>query len=343
MSAEVISSKKRKYVEGDLPMPTQSEVRSQLSLWTIDQYSNVLSLLGSQFPDVLAHIQAENDKDPKLRKLFVRNLSFETTSESLEKVFSEFGAVQEAVVIMNKQAQRSKGFGFVTFETADDAARAVAGSSVEIDGRTAYVNLAAKRGDNGPNRPGSITSAIPVDSNDTSRTKLFVRQLDYKTTSETLNQVFGEFGTVKEAVVLEDKGTGASKGYGFVTFTTVEAANAALAEQSKVIDGRTTFCKLASEGQQNRTPKFGGGGGGYGQGMSSFPAPSYGNMGGGYGGMGGGGMGGGGYGGMQRNTGYGQPRQSAPQQSSYGQSSGYGQQPQYNQPQYNQPQYGQSY
>lgn len=241
----------------------------------------MLSLLGSQFPDVLAHIQAENDKDPKLRKLFVRNLSFETTSETLQEVFSEFGAIQEAVVIMSKQTSRSKGYGFVTFMHMEDASRAIANPTMDIDGRSVFVGLAA-RPDNASNSQGS-SGGDRGDNGPVVPTKLFIRQLDYKTTSETLEEVFGAFGEIKEAVVLKDRQTGSSKGYGFITFTNAKAANAALAEPQKVIDGRTTFCKLATDGEQrpnnNRQAQYGGGyGGGYGNMRgANNPIPSYGN------------------------------------------------------------------
>lgn len=277
-------------------MPTQEAVRRMLTLWTVDQYANVLSLLGSQYPDVLAHISAENDKDPKLKKVFVRNLSFDTGDEALRNAFAGFGAISEAVVIINKATGRSKGFGFVTFETAEDASKAIANSSIDIDGRTAYCNLAAQRdaGRGGSSRndqqgpggfgggpsPGGFlpgASGVPPPG-DTSQTKLFVRSLDFKTTSDGLRQAFSVFGAIKEAVVLEDKGTGQSKGYGFVTFETIDSAKAALVEPNKVIDGRVTISKLADAPNENRRSR-GGGGGGYGgpPPRSNFGGPAYGH------------------------------------------------------------------
>lgn len=53
-------------------------------------------------------------------KLYVGNLPFSVTEEALKKVFSEFGEVEEANIIVDKFSKRSKGFGFVTF--SDDAA-----------------------------------------------------------------------------------------------------------------------------------------------------------------------------------------------------------------------------
>lgn len=53
------------------------------------------------------------------KKLYVGNLPFSVTNESLEQMFAEFGSVQSAKVIMDRDSGRSKGFGFV--EMIDDA------------------------------------------------------------------------------------------------------------------------------------------------------------------------------------------------------------------------------
>lgn len=289
-------------------MPTQADVTSMLSLWTQEQLLNTLASLGSRVPAVLSAIQDENDKDPKLKKVFVRNLSFDTDDAALHRVFSAFGTISEAIVIKNRQSNQSKGFGFVTFETADAAAAACAPGSIDIDGRTAYVNLAAKRGPDAPpptaqptsgmsgmsgtgtvrmNAFGGAAPVVPPQASapshthttrpgdeSTLTTKLFVRQLDYNTTSESLARAFAIYGPIKEAVVLENKSTGQSKGFGFVTFEDPQSAQAALVEPTKQIDGRTTFCKLAAEGG----PPFGNAGGSSGGMQQQQQQPQMGGM-----------------------------------------------------------------
>ncbi|PNJ05265.1 LOW QUALITY PROTEIN: CIRBP isoform 24 [Pongo abelii] len=54
-------------------------------------------------------------------KLFVGGLSFDTNEQSLEQVFSKYGQISEVVVVKDRETQRSRGFGFVTFENIDDA------------------------------------------------------------------------------------------------------------------------------------------------------------------------------------------------------------------------------
>ncbi|VAI60071.1 unnamed protein product [Triticum turgidum subsp. durum] len=90
---------------------------------------------------------------------------------------------------------------------------------------------------------------------DTTHTKLFVGGLAWETTSERLRRFYERFGDILEAVVITDRHSGRSKGYGFVTFRDAEAATKACEEPSPVIDGRRANCNLASLGRaQPSTP-----------------------------------------------------------------------------------------
>lgn len=81
-------------------------------------------------------------------KLFIGNLSFDTTDASLEEAFAEHGNVVSAKVITDRDTGRSRGFGFVEFETAEEAAAAMkAMDGQDVDGRAIRVNEAQdKRG-----------------------------------------------------------------------------------------------------------------------------------------------------------------------------------------------------
>jgi cold-inducible RNA-binding protein len=76
-------------------------------------------------------------------KLFVGNLSWETTDESLQQFFSEIGEVTEAKVIVDRFKNRSKGFGFVTMATEELATQAMEQlNGKELDGRELNVSIA---------------------------------------------------------------------------------------------------------------------------------------------------------------------------------------------------------
>jgi RNA recognition motif-containing protein len=81
-------------------------------------------------------------------KLYVGNLSYNTTSSDLEQLFSQHGSVQSAEVIADRETGRSKGFGFVQMGTDDEAQAAIAAlNGHQADGRTLTVNEAKPRED----------------------------------------------------------------------------------------------------------------------------------------------------------------------------------------------------
>lgn len=111
-------------------------------------------------------------------------------------------------------------------------------------------------------------------------TKIYVGNLPWRATDAQLSQLFGSHGEVTDAKIVTDRETGRSRGFGFVTMASDEAAQAAIrALNGYSLEGRSLVVNEAREQS--------GGGGGYGRGGG----------GGGYGGGGGGRSGGGGYGG----------------------------------------------
>jgi len=77
------------------------------------------------------------------KRLYVGNLSWNTTEDGLREAFSKFGTVSETKVISDKFSGRSKGFGFVEFEDDGEAEAAIAGmNDADLDGRTIKVNEA---------------------------------------------------------------------------------------------------------------------------------------------------------------------------------------------------------
>jgi len=94
--------------------------------------------------------------------------------------------------------------------------------------------------------------------------KLYVGGLSFQTTDDTLGQAFAQAGTVVSAVVIKDKFSGRSKGFGFVEMATDEEAKAAIAMwNDKDLDGRTVKVNEARP-MEDRPPRrdFGGNSGG---------------------------------------------------------------------------------
>ena len=79
-------------------------------------------------------------------KLFVGNLSFNTTENDLQDTFAAHGTVLEANLMMDRVSGRPRGFGFVTMSTPEEAQNAInALNGTSIDGRALTVNLARPR------------------------------------------------------------------------------------------------------------------------------------------------------------------------------------------------------
>ncbi|XP_057533445.1 probable RNA-binding protein ARP1 isoform X1 [Amaranthus tricolor] len=107
---------------------------------------------------------------------------------------------------------------------------------------------------------------------DTTYTKVFVGGLAWETPTERMRAYFEQFGEILEAVIITDKNTSKSKGYGFVTFRDPAAATRACLDANPMIDGRRANCNIASFGRPRPSPPRGrtqGGGGGGVQGQAS--------------------------------------------------------------------------
>ena len=118
-------------------------------------------------------------------------------------------------------------------------------------------------------------------------TKLYVGNLSFNTTENELQELFSQAGAVQEVTLMQDKFTGKSRGFAFVTMGSEQDAQNAIAKiNGQTVEGRTLTVNEARP-REPRPPGGGGGGGGRG----------YGGGGGGYGG------GGGGYGGGRRDGG----------------------------------------
>ncbi|XP_067053556.1 RNA-binding protein 38-like [Acropora muricata] len=82
------------------------------------------------------------DDDTKFTKLFVGGIPYHTKDETMKEYFMQFDDIVEAVIIREKNSQRSKGYGFVTMATKEGAERACVNKRPMIDGRRANVDLA---------------------------------------------------------------------------------------------------------------------------------------------------------------------------------------------------------
>ncbi|EFJ38326.1 hypothetical protein SELMODRAFT_163608 [Selaginella moellendorffii] len=219
---------------------SKDDLKRLLEPLSKEQLVALLIDAGSQYPAVADDIRDVASKDPAHRKLFVRGLAWETTSQALRDAFQHYGEIEEGAVITDKATGKSRGFGFITFKHMDSAQRALKEPSKTIDGRITVCNLA------------SVGSSAGAGSADQAQRKLYIGGLSYETSNETLLNIFSQYGEIEEGAVAYDKNTNKSRGFAFITYKSVEAARKAIDDPNKTIEGRHVIVKLAAEGQKEK-------------------------------------------------------------------------------------------
>ncbi|CAI9097581.1 OLC1v1034047C1 [Oldenlandia corymbosa var. corymbosa] len=169
------------------------------------------------------------------RRLYVGNLPFSMTSSQLADIFSECGRVASVEIVYDRVTDRSRGFAFVTMGSYDDAKEAIRlfdGS--QVGGRTVKINFPeVPRGGEREVMEPKIKSSYQafVDSPH----KLYAGNLSWGLTSQGLKEVFQDQPGFLSAKVVYDRGTGRSRGFGFITFASAEDADSALDAMNGVV------------------------------------------------------------------------------------------------------------
>ena len=237
-------------IDSSLPKLSSQDARKLIERFTPDQLLDILQEAVARHADVLDAVRSIADPDTSQRKLFIRGLGWDTTTEGLRALFSAYGELEEAVVILDKATGKSKGYGFVTFRHVDGALLALKEPSKKIDGRMTVTQLAAA-GNSGSNATSNAAAA------DVSLRKIYVANVPYDMSSDKLLAHFALYGEIEEGPLGFDKQTGKCRGYALFVYKTPEGAQAALVDPVKTIEGRQLNCKLAIDGKKG---KQGGGG-----------------------------------------------------------------------------------
>lgn len=243
-------------------------------------------------------------------KLFLGGIANESTAESIVAHFSAFGTVVDSVVMVKDG--RPRGFGFVTFDNSDSAAMVLTQDQV-LDGKVVDCKPAdgsskgpgkggGIRHDTQPNpyqvsmanRPGSggsflggASGSYPIAAGKGSggkggkdsmvTDKVFIGGLPQDCVDQKIIDYFMQYGNIVDAVVMKDKTTGRSRGFGFVQFDNTDSADRVMEDyQSHQIDEKWIECKKAvpqatmESGGQKGPSGWGGVGKGMGGGMGPY-------------------------------------------------------------------------
>nr|XP_044988133.1 heterogeneous nuclear ribonucleoprotein A1-like [Jaculus jaculus] len=253
--------------------------------------------------------KSQAPKEPEQqRKLFIGGLNFETTEEGLRSHFERWGTLTDCVVMRHPDTKRSRGFGFVTYATVEEADAAMSARPYKVDGSVVEPRRAMSREDS--HRPGAHLTVR----------KIFVGGIKEDTEEHHLRDYFARYGRVEVIEILTDRGSGKKRGFAFVTFDDPDSVDKIVIQKYHTVNGhnyevRKALSKQemasASSGQRGRSGFGNSGGGGRGGGFGGND--SFGRGGnfsgrGGFGDMwGGGGYGGSGngYNGFGNDGGYG--------------------------------------
>ncbi|XP_078427882.1 RNA-binding (RRM/RBD/RNP motifs) family protein [Wolffia australiana] len=210
-------------------------------------------VLASPSVDTEEELSGEDEEQPNFSpdlKLFVGNLPFSVDSAQLAEIFSNAGTVEMVEVIYDKLTGKSRGFGFVTMSSVEEVEAAVdMFSGYEIQGRPLRVNSGPPPSKDGP--PQRRFNNGPPRGSD-SGNRIFVGNLSWSVDDQSLQSFFSEAGRVVDARVVIDRDTGRSKGFGFVTFNSDDAAESAVSSFNGAdLDGRSIRVTIA-EARQRR-------------------------------------------------------------------------------------------
>ncbi|KAG2721960.1 hypothetical protein I3843_02G091600 [Carya illinoinensis] len=173
-------------------------------------------------------------ESPVNTKLYFGNLPYSVDSAQLAGIIQDFGSPELIEVLYDRYTGRSRGFAFVTMSSVEDCDAVIQNlDGKEYMGRTLRVNFSDK--------PKAKDPLYPETDH-----KLFVGNLSWSVTSESLTLAFQEYGNVVGARVLYDGETGRSRGYGFVCYSTKSEMETALDTLNGAeLEGRAMRVSLA--------------------------------------------------------------------------------------------------
>lgn len=172
-------------------------------------------------------------------KLYFGNLPYLCDSAQLAGIIQDYGSPELVEVLYDRNTGKSRGFAFVTMSSVEDCKAVIENlDGREYGGRTLRVNFSDKPKPKEPLYPET-------------EHKLFVGNLSWSATSESLTELFSAHGDVVGARVLYDGETGRSRGYGFVSFNTKAEMETALQVLNGVeLEGRSIRVSLAEGKKQ---------------------------------------------------------------------------------------------
>lgn len=191
-------------------------------------------------------------EESNFTNLYVNYLSEDVTEDVLRGRFSEYGNIS-SVVIMKDSAGVSKGYGFVGFNSHEDAKKAMEALNGAIIGSNKlYVGKAQRKAERKDTLVYANKDLLNYHTQKLKASNLFVKNLNIFIDDRKLEQIFGAYGKVTSARVMRHY-NGFSKGFGFVNFSTVEEAKMALDSlNGTIVEGTCLHVTVARSREEHR-------------------------------------------------------------------------------------------
>lgn len=187
----------------------------------------------------------------RFTNVYLKNFGEELDDEKLKELFEKFGKITSHKV-MSDDGGKSKGFGFVSFEDAESAEKAVEEmNNKEINGKILYVGRAQKKAERQAELKRKFEQLKLERMNRYQGVNLYVKNLDDSIDDERLRKEFAPFGTITSAKVMVEDGR--SKGFGFVCFSSPEEATKAVTEMNgRIIVSKPLYVALAQRKEDRK-------------------------------------------------------------------------------------------
>jgi len=191
--------------------------------------------------------KAQAESNSGCKELFVKNLSWNTDDNKLYEFFGKYGTVENVKVLYDKMSGKARGLSFVEFSTRDEAQAAIDDAdNLNVDGRLLQVTYSDQKDANkGPqngngNRGGygGQQSTYTPSNYDGEKHTIFVGNLGFKTTEQSVKSFFKDCGNVVGVRIATDRDTGRSKGFCHVDFDDANAVEKAKSKAGQDLDGR---------------------------------------------------------------------------------------------------------
>lgn len=191
------------------------------------------------------------EKAKLFTNVYVKNFGDELTDESLRDMFEKYGKITSHKVMFKEN--KSRGFGFVAFESADAAEKAVIDLNKKelAEGRTLYVGRAQKKNERQTELKRKFEQLKIERLVRFQGVNLYVKNLDDTIDDEKLRIEFAPFGTITSAKVMMEEGR--SKGFGFVCFSSPEEATKAVTEMNgRIVGTKPLYVALAQRKEDRK-------------------------------------------------------------------------------------------